>query len=496
LLSQAEGEYSGQLLIHSNAVNSPERTVFLRANSIYETSVPTASRSLPDWYMPGKALSETHLKSVQLMINPDESTVAYAVEDMPPEGWIVDPESISDGGSVDPLNGKVKFGPFFDNQPRTLSYDVTPPLEASGEAIFAGVVAVDGLTRPIEGKGSTFFDTRHPADDSPEGFVMTASAVTAYGAAWKLHQSWPRPPEVIPISYVTRAGALWRQGEIYQFDTSAGTAPMWWISATESQPLVGLLGLTSASAIASGPSHYYPGEPLDFSIAIEPQNGVLSYALEEKIPAGWVVPADTISHGGSFHSASSTLRFGPFLDNEPRTFSFVLLPPDEARGGVNLSGTLSYNGLTAATQGRRLLQAPPASYAEWVQRMGLSSAAAQPDADPEAVGISNLLRYSLGLDLDGAPRDNLPQMRVFSVADDDLMRPGLRFLLSTSADDIQLHVEVSSDLINWLPIPDSSLQWHIGPPEQGLREVEIYDLEAIPGNPPRRFYRLRVKLAE
>lgn len=490
-----EGDYSASVIFNSNAVNHPQRTVFLRGSSVYEASVPVGYRTLPDWYMPGQALSAIDPLAVQLQIVPDSNTAAYAVEDLPPEGWIVDPDSISDGGSIDPMNGKVKFGPFFDNQPRTLTYDVTAPLSASGEAVFTGVVAVDGLSRPLEGDVSTFFDIRHPADGGSE-FIITASDVTAYGAAWKNHLDWPRPPAVIPMSYVTRAGALWRQGEMYQYDPTAGEAPLWWVSAVASEPLAGMLGLTSASAIATGPDYYYPGEPLHFNVVVEPQNGVLSYAVEEQVPEGWQVLSDSISHGGSFHAPSGTLRFGPFLDNQARTLSFTLLPPEDARGSVQLTGSLSYNGLITTTQGQRQLNAPPVSFLEWTQRVGLVSSSAQPEADPEGVGVSNLLRYALAMDFEGVDRDRLPQMRIFADDQGQLQRPGLSFLLSTSADDIQLSVEASSDLIHWTPLADSAVDWQMGPPNGGVRQVEVRDLEATPDNPPRRFYRLKVKLIE
>lgn len=492
----AEGEYSAQLLINSDAVNHPQRTVFLRGNALYEAAVPTGQRLLPDWYMPGKALSEVNHQAVQLHITPDETTAAYAVEDSPPAGWTVVVESISEGGSYDAVTGKVKFGPFFDNVQRTLSYDLMAPLEASGEVLFDGVVAVDGLTRPLAGDSHLFFDTRHPADDSEEGFVMSAGAVTGYGAAWRNHQSWPRPPQTIPIAYVTQAGALWRQGEAYQYDPAVGEAPLWWIAAVGAEPLAGMLDVSSASASAVGPAVYYPGEPLDFSIEVLPGAGFLSYAVEELIPSGWAVDANALSHSGSYHAPSGTLRFGPFLDAEPRTLTYTLTPGEDARGEVALAGVLSYNGLTTATGGRRMLSSPPASFAEWTTLMGLSSAAAAPDADPEGTGLANLLRYALAMDLDGMRAERLPQLRVFAAEGDGPARPGLRFLMSSTADDVSLGVEISDDLLDWTPLPESAVHWEMGLPQQGLREVRVQDLQATPGDPPVRFYRLRVKPIE
>jgi hypothetical protein len=48
--------------------------------------------------------------------------------------------------------------------------------------------------------------------------------MTAYGAAWKKGQGWTEGPAPIPIGYVTRAGYLWRSGEVYHYDPTADPA--------------------------------------------------------------------------------------------------------------------------------------------------------------------------------------------------------------------------------------------------------------------------------
>lgn len=73
------------------------------------------------------------------------------LEDRPPEGWTVIPASITDGGRFDALRGKVKWGPFSDDTPRTNSYQVIPPLDAGAEGLFVGGVAFDGETADFIG---------------------------------------------------------------------------------------------------------------------------------------------------------------------------------------------------------------------------------------------------------------------------------------------------------------------------------------------------------
>ncbi len=62
---------------------------------------------------------------VSIEVVPPAATQVYAVEDGPPTGWTV--SNIDSGGVFDTGTGTVKWGPFFDNQSRTLGYEVTPP---------------------------------------------------------------------------------------------------------------------------------------------------------------------------------------------------------------------------------------------------------------------------------------------------------------------------------------------------------------------------------
>src|SRR5205814_1145692 len=84
--------------------------------------------------------------TVTITATPASSVLNYALEDQPPEGWTVLTNSISYGGAYDVSRGKVKWGPFFENTPRTNSYQVTPPLDAGVVARFVGGAAFDGQT--------------------------------------------------------------------------------------------------------------------------------------------------------------------------------------------------------------------------------------------------------------------------------------------------------------------------------------------------------------
>ncbi len=92
-------------------------------------------------YTPGQPVGAT------IVATPPAGAFVYAVVDAPPLGWEV--ARISDGGQFDGANGKVKWGPFFDDQPRVLHYEATPPGEASGGQSFRGLISVDGTDTPI-----------------------------------------------------------------------------------------------------------------------------------------------------------------------------------------------------------------------------------------------------------------------------------------------------------------------------------------------------------
>ena len=76
---------------------------------------------------------------VTIEVAPDPAVVVYALEDQPPVGWTVG--QINEGGVYDSVNHKVKWGPFFDAEPRALSYEATPPAGQTGLVTFDGVLS-------------------------------------------------------------------------------------------------------------------------------------------------------------------------------------------------------------------------------------------------------------------------------------------------------------------------------------------------------------------
>ena len=112
--------------------------------ALYAYPTCIATRDLPDVYGGGSPFTVT----IATDLPPSAST--HAVEDAPPAGWAV--SNISDGGSWDPGQGRVKWV-FFDNLSRNLTYTVTPPAGTTGTFTFSGVVSVDGGSQTTCGDG-------------------------------------------------------------------------------------------------------------------------------------------------------------------------------------------------------------------------------------------------------------------------------------------------------------------------------------------------------
>jgi hypothetical protein len=296
-------------------------------------TVAFVHRELPGAYTPGVTFA------VELRADPPEGTFAYAVEDRPPANWIV--TDISDDGFFDKATGKVKFGPFIDADPRTLTYHIRPPANTQGAYEFSGSSAVNGAVYPITGDTRIELATQYHPADTNQDFNISLAEVTAYTAAWKRGQSWPTGPVPIPLNYVTRAHLIWQHGEAYRFEPSAGAPPACWL-AGNSGP-----GTLSAAAIGVAQRFVPAGSrssatPAQVQITVTPPGGASGYAIEEKPPYGWTVT--NISNEGVFDAATGTIRWGVFADTTTRTLTYSVIPPATVASVGVFGGQLSYDG--------------------------------------------------------------------------------------------------------------------------------------------------------
>ena len=284
-------------------------------------------RKLPPAYSPGAPFT------VELRAEPPDGARAYAVEDQPPTGWTV--SEISHEGRFDAVTGKVKFGPFTDTTDRVLRYRVTPPAGATGVREFAGVGSVDGVNYRIGGDHRIGpGESHHPADTNNDNRI-TVSELTAYAAEWKRGG-------VIPLSYVTRAGFIWRHGEVYKFDP-AQQPPFCWVPVGGTTPTGGVapsLGVAECERLGVPETDAGVSAPILLKVA--PPAGTSAYAVEEKVPVGWMVTG--ISNEGSFDPGTGVIRWGMFLDSSARTLSYTLTPPPNVSAVARLGGQISFDG--------------------------------------------------------------------------------------------------------------------------------------------------------
>ena len=221
-----------------------------------------AVRTVPSSYVPGNTLA------VSITITPDGGTVAYALEDAPPTGWVVS-NIQQDGGSptgvFDGVAGKVKWIPFAGDTPHTVSYNVTPPISETGTQSFFGVGSypdivpiIDSETgNPIteieEGAGDIQFPgdvfTQDQPIDTPVGsrgapvpdFKMSIGEAVSYYIAWLTSDTWPEnlgpgivyrkenlldDPDLISIEFAIWGFILFLQNDgLYQFtgNVNSGT---------------------------------------------------------------------------------------------------------------------------------------------------------------------------------------------------------------------------------------------------------------------------------
>ena len=148
-----------------------------------------ATRDLPDCYI-------SFPLTVTITVTPGGTASSYAVEDSPPNGWTV--TNINESGLWDSVNKKVKWGPFFDYNARTLTYQATPPVVETETKMFSGSASFDGMGVVVGGDSAIGVCSFHPAETNYD-YRIGMNEVTAYGSAWKTGQNWPTPPNPIPV---------------------------------------------------------------------------------------------------------------------------------------------------------------------------------------------------------------------------------------------------------------------------------------------------------
>jgi len=342
ITSESSGSGAGSLHYTVDAnPGSEERTgiIYISGKTFQVKQLPNPCNAIrsASGYAPCSSLT------IRIDVLPDAQAGIYAVEDTPPEGWHVDPNSINEFGEWDSVNKKVKWGPFFDNTSKILTYNIKAPCDANGCYSVYGTASFDGRNQSICGDIEICEGLSHPADKNSD-WQLVISEMTGYGAAWKRGDEWPVEPNPIPISYVTRAGYIWKKGENYHY-ISGQSAPMWWeLVITQPRGKKREIPVTPTFLHSFDPNSYLPGQPISVSVEVIPGQSTVAYALEDAPPEGWQVDPSSINYSGEWDGVNIKVKWGPFFDNQQRLFTYQVTPPPDESGTKDFHAVFSANG--------------------------------------------------------------------------------------------------------------------------------------------------------
>ena len=111
----------------------------------------SAVRRLPSLAGPEEAFE------VSILVSPPSVVSVYALEERVPGGAEV--ISIEESGQWDRETGSIKWGPFFDNQARVMSYTLRLPSGIGDKASFTGNLSLDGASETIGGDLEVVLDS-------------------------------------------------------------------------------------------------------------------------------------------------------------------------------------------------------------------------------------------------------------------------------------------------------------------------------------------------
>jgi hypothetical protein len=225
----------------------------------------------------------------------------------------------------------------------------------------------DGDGRPnlrefLQGTNPNVADGRHPADISPADDRLSLKEVTDYILAWKTGGTWPIEPALNSPNiedYVTRAGAIWKGGEVYVFDNDpVTTAPLWWTNPTaeiahdakdKTQIAAAPITKVKIAVERSLGSIYKPNQPAPITLSVTPGDNTKAYAVVETPPTGWTVR--NLSHEGRWDEANRKIKWGPFFDATARTLTYEAVPGPASNGAADFTGRGSFDGLGQIADG-------------------------------------------------------------------------------------------------------------------------------------------------
>jgi hypothetical protein len=291
---------------------------------------------------------------VTFSVTPGASARCVAVTETLPPG--VGAINVSSGGNYIASNNVVLWGPFFGTNALSLSYQAVGqpgvyPVSASWSVDGVGGSEATGTNLVIASGAGGIIPTAPPQVPMPTITPALASNL----------------PVTVAISdsdsqaqiYYTTDGTLPKQSSppyttALNFNTRTtlravafhnGYLPS--VSAVGEYSPVHTTNTVSAAHNVAGNGSFLP----TVSLTATPQSSVNCYAVVETIPSG-LTPSG-LSGDGIWDPVAGAIRWGPYLDNQSRVFSFNV---GGASGTYPLSGQVSVNGYSMGTTGASSVQ--------------------------------------------------------------------------------------------------------------------------------------------
>jgi hypothetical protein len=163
------------------------------------------------------------------------------------------------------------------------------------------------------------------------------------------------------VNYATRAGFLFANGGNYRLSTQYPTPfpPLLWVSASPDAPAASLSEVPwttnhLGTVVSAMPTNYAVGIPFTVTISVNASDAVRAYAIEEMPPLGFAVT--NVSHEGIFCPVTRKIRWGVFLGNTARTFSYQMIAATNSPAVAEFHGVASSNGVNQPVTGQRVVR--------------------------------------------------------------------------------------------------------------------------------------------